>query len=228
MDLNASLRALSSFLPTRASDASYLDGFLDELLTASIASPKPDELSRAKEACKAWLTRYASRASEEQEIKAWEEEVVDTSTEAVQKFADTAAKVDAEGNAWEGKRRTVMARTNPRFVLRQWVLEELIAELTALGVGDTAGEEEYAEARRRLARVLDVSKVVSPRLERGDINRRGVAHGTSRHFATRSSWHVASLYFLLLSSRLCKVAAEPPARPARPARPGGVAGLLGR
>jgi hypothetical protein len=175
MDLNASLRALSSFLPSRVSDASYLDG----LLPASIASPRPEELGRAKEACKAWLTRYASRASEEQEMKAWEEEVVDTSSEAVQKFGETAAAVDAEGNGWEEKRRTVMARTNPRFVLRQWVLEELIAELTALGVGDQAGEEEYAEARKRLARVLDVSEV-STGLERGDIDRRG-------------TWHVALL-----------------------------------
>jgi uncharacterized protein YdiU (UPF0061 family) len=170
MDLNASLRALSSFLPSRVSDASYLDGFLDGLLPASIASPRPEE---------AWLTRYASRASEEQEMKAWEEEVVDTSSEAVQKFGETAAAVDAEGNGWEEKRRTVMARTNPRFVLRQWVLEELIAELTALGVGDQAGEEEYAEARKRLARVLDVSEV-STGLERGDIDRRG-------------TWHVALL-----------------------------------
>lgn len=181
MDLNASLRALSSFFPSRASDASYLDGFLDELLTASIASPRSEELGRAKEACKAWLIRYASRASEEQEIKAWEEEVADTSTEAVQKFGETAVKTDAEGNGWEANRRTVMARTNPRFVLRQWVLEELIAELTALGVGDQAGEEEYAEARRRLARVLDVSQAVSPRL------------GIDR----RVTWHVASLCDLM-------------------------------
>ena len=45
----------------------------------------------------------------------------------------------------------MMKRANPRFVLRQWVLEETIAKLEVTGV------EGIKEGRAVLAKILDVS-----------------------------------------------------------------------
>ena len=44
-----------------------------------------------------------------------------------------------------------MKGVNPRFILRQWVLEEVIADI------EKAGWENVGQARQALARVLDVS-----------------------------------------------------------------------
>jgi len=59
-------------------------------------------------------------------------------------------KLDGEGQGWEEKREVEMLRSNPAFVLRQWVLEELISKLEETGV------DGIEEGRRELARVLDV------------------------------------------------------------------------
>lgn len=54
--------------------------------------------------------------------------------------------------AWEG-RNEAMKRTNPRFVLRQWVLEETISKME-----NAIKDGQVDQAREVLARVLDVSK----------------------------------------------------------------------
>ena len=60
------------------------------------------------------------------------------------------------GAKWAVKRKEGMLVANPRFVLRQWVLEELIKDMDdALGSGDEQGRR---EARRRLNGVLQVSR----------------------------------------------------------------------
>jgi uncharacterized protein YdiU (UPF0061 family) len=151
MDLNASFRTLSSFLPSQVSDECYLASFLSDFTSSSILSPKGDDLERAKNASKGWLLRFAERVSAEEEKAAWSEAWLE---EDHKRFGPS----DIAMESWESKRREGMRRTNPRFVLRQWVLEELIAELTAMGVGDESRTEEaMVEARKRLARILDVS-----------------------------------------------------------------------
>jgi uncharacterized protein YdiU (UPF0061 family) len=88
-----------------------------------------DALEKAVQEIEGWLTVYATRINDDAEIAAWK----------------------AEGGDWEAKRKQAMEGSNPRFVLRQWVLEELIAELEGTGV------KGIKEGRAKLARVLDVS-----------------------------------------------------------------------
>lgn len=90
---------------------------------------KADAVEKAVQEVEGWLTIYAARINDEAEIAAWK----------------------SEGEEWEGKRKQAMEGANPRFVLRQWVLEELIAELEETGV------KGITEGRAKLARVLDVS-----------------------------------------------------------------------
>jgi uncharacterized protein YdiU (UPF0061 family) len=52
-----------------------------------------------------------------------------------------------EGDMWLEKRRQAMHGANPRFVLRQWVLEEVIKSV----------ERDWKTGRRVLAKVLEVS-----------------------------------------------------------------------
>jgi uncharacterized protein YdiU (UPF0061 family) len=52
---------------------------------------------------------------------------------------------------WEEKRRQEMIGVNPRFVLRQWVLEEVIADMEKLGT------EGINEARVKLNNILEVN-----------------------------------------------------------------------
>ena len=79
-----------------------------------------------------WLSIYAARVVQEEEVQAW-------------------SNTSGADGGWVESRRAAMEGVNPRFVLRQWVLEELIAQLEGTGV------EGIEEGRAKLARVLDVS-----------------------------------------------------------------------
>jgi uncharacterized protein YdiU (UPF0061 family) len=68
-------------------------------------------------------------------------------------FGVYAKRISDNGN--EEKRKEEMLKSNPRFVLRQWVLEELIKGMTGdLKQADEAG---LNGAREKLAKMLKVS-----------------------------------------------------------------------
>jgi len=123
LDFHSTFRKLSAFRPgyIRGNDEE-LDAFISHLLEST---PRPEKLDkvRASADVKACLAMYAGRISEERED--W--------------GGNSQEEVDA-------LREKEMNGVNPRFVLRQWVLEEVIAKV----------EKDAVSGRRILAKVLKV------------------------------------------------------------------------
>jgi len=123
LDFHSTFRNLSAFRPGYTQgDDEKLNTFISRLLGST---PRPEKLDRAKASAdfKAWLTKYSNRISEERD------EWGSGSQEEVDKV-----------------REKEMDGVNPRFVLRQWVLEEVIAKV----------EKDAVSGRRILAKVLEV------------------------------------------------------------------------
>lgn len=118
------------------------------MLSASIPNPTNQKIEDASKDFIPYLERYCARLLQPEEVGAWEESQVDEGRKGIR----------LEGGSWEEKREVEMLRSNPAFVLRQWVLEELISKLEETGV------ERIEEGRKELARVLDVRLLVSPLL----------------------------------------------------------------
>jgi len=123
LDFHSAFRKLSAFRP------GFMQGN-DEELNAFISyflesTPRPEKLDevKASEVFGTWLTRYSGRISEEREE--W--------------GSGSQEEVDA-------LRRKEMDGVNPRFVLRQWVLEEVITKV----------EKDAVSGRKILAKVLKV------------------------------------------------------------------------
>jgi uncharacterized protein YdiU (UPF0061 family) len=98
----------------------------------------PEKLEYALRDFQTYLEQYCSRILEEKD--SWE------NAEIQEDFRGVKLKSDG----WEEKREVEMMRYNPKFVLRQWVLEELIGKLEDLGI------EGIEQGRKELAKVLDV------------------------------------------------------------------------
>jgi uncharacterized protein YdiU (UPF0061 family) len=127
LDFHSTFRKLSSFRPSLLNLAgdSPLEKFIKELLSLSPGTDTMDP-ARATADWLAWLRKYAGRIESEREEWAGETDV-------------EAAKEKAAKEA------------NPRFVLRQWVLEEVIAKV----------ESDAKTGKRLLAKVLQVNTVYS-------------------------------------------------------------------
>ena len=130
LDFHASFRVLSSFRPSMVHDPAALDAFLAKLADCIPKKPTDTKRDDVKRAAKPWLQTYAERITQEQ--GSW-----------------------TGGEDWEAQRCVEMRKVNPRFVLRQWVLEETIKKLE---------EGEGLERRRVLGHIL---KVCSPALALG-------------------------------------------------------------
>lgn len=144
MDFHSTFRNLAHFSPSRGiSNGAYIAEYTTELIRNCMVARRAEEREPAQKAFEAWFKVYAARAVEE-----WEE---------------------GEVGEWELKRKIAMQGVNPRFVLRQWVLEEVIQEMEAgLAEGDEAGR---MEARAKLNRILQVSLYDSEEPRQGLISR---------------------------------------------------------
>ncbi|KAH8831772.1 hypothetical protein DL96DRAFT_1524736 [Flagelloscypha sp. PMI_526] len=118
LDFHSSFRHLCSFTPDIMSDEQKVSAFIQWLLGASMPAERAN-ISGATAALKSWLATYAER-------------------------------VESEGREgiWEGQdRRTAMKAANPRFVLRQWVLQETIEKV----------EKDADVGKRFLAKVMHMA-----------------------------------------------------------------------
>lgn len=122
IDFGAALRQLSFFRTSRADDSEYVKEQAKLWVRQATNDLLPDIVSRTEEGIVTWLQTYAKRVNEEKDA------------------FDEDARLDA------------MQKANPRFVLRQWVLEDTIKKME-----DALEKVDVPEARRVLARVLDVS-----------------------------------------------------------------------
>ncbi|OJT15131.1 UPF0061 protein C20G4.05c [Trametes pubescens] len=123
LDFHGSFRRLARLRPAVVRDEAALEAFVGRLLELC---PEPERLDRARARSdwKAWLEKYAARIESERGL--WEG------------VAD--ADVDAQ--------REAAAKTaNPRFVLRQWLLEEVIKKV----------ETDAESGRRVLRKVLHMA-----------------------------------------------------------------------
>lgn len=130
LDFHSTFRRLAYFRPSMARPAEDSDGedpalsqFAKSILSLT---PEPERVDAVKATSdiKTWLKTYAERIESEQ--GEWE----------------GAGDVDAA-------RERSMRAANPRFVLRQWVLEEVIKNV----------EDDYDTGKRILAKVLQVCTV---------------------------------------------------------------------
>jgi uncharacterized protein YdiU (UPF0061 family) len=121
LDFHLTFRHLTRFRPGLLSS---LDPFIDTLLRFTSTGEVPQR-GGVSEQWKSWLEKFAARIEREKEE--WD----GTTSEAVD---------------WQVRRETVARLANPRFVLRQWVLEEAIAKV----------EADAQSGRRFLAKVMQV------------------------------------------------------------------------
>jgi uncharacterized protein YdiU (UPF0061 family) len=123
LDFHLTFRHLTRFRPALLSSP---DAFINTLLrlTATGDVPQGDESSKQ---WKNWLEKYAARIESERE------EWVSTGE-------------GSEGD-WQAQREKEARLANPRFILRQWVLEEVIAKV----------EADAQNGRHVLAKVMQVS-----------------------------------------------------------------------
>ena len=123
LDFHSTFRNLSAFRPGYTKDSEQeLNAFISLILKST---PRPEKLDQAKASAdfKVWLTKYSDRILEEREE--WD--------------GNSQGEIDVI-------REKQMNEVNPRFVLRQWVLEEVIAKV----------EKDAVSGRRVLAKVLEV------------------------------------------------------------------------
>jgi uncharacterized protein YdiU (UPF0061 family) len=166
LDFHSTFRKLSTFRPGHIQDdGEKLDDFISYVLEST---PRPEKLDRAKASTdfKAWLTKYSNRILKEREE--WDSVSQEMeSTPRLEKLDRVRGSTDF--GAWltkysnrilkergergsvsqedvDGLRQKEMNGVNPRFVLRQWVLEEVIAKV----------EKDAVSGRRILAKVLKV------------------------------------------------------------------------
>lgn len=124
LDFHSMFRKLSAFRPDHIQgNDEKLTAFISHLLAST---PQPEKLDKGKASAglEEWLTKYSKRITEER--KEW--------GSGSQEEVDTLRRKEMDG-------------VNPRFVLRQWVLEEVIAKV----------ERDAVSGRRVLGKVLEVS-----------------------------------------------------------------------
>lgn len=133
LDFHSTFRRLAYFRPSMAQPAegtetdsnSALDEYVKSLLTLTLEPQMVDAVS-ATAAWKSWLKAYAARIESEK--------------------GDWAGESDVDA-----ARERAARAANPRFVLRQWVLEEVIKKV----------EEDMDNGKRILAKVLQVRRRTS-------------------------------------------------------------------
>jgi uncharacterized protein YdiU (UPF0061 family) len=117
LDFHTTFRTLTSFRPSLLRDeGDALEKYLQRLTTGSTKEDAPTDWL-------SWLDKYETRIESEKDL--WESKGADQWLEAREKYGKLA---------------------NPRFVLRQWLLEEVIKAL----------EEDIQKGRPTLLKVLEV------------------------------------------------------------------------
>ena len=128
LDFHGTFRTLCTFRPS--ADEAQRNLLIDRLI-AQCGTPHNLDIAKATEDWKVWLNKYTARI--ESESDHW----------------------GKDGGNPEGERKQEMRGANPRFVLRQWVLEEIIRNV----------ERDVHCGKRLLAKVLQVSSPAFMRLQ---------------------------------------------------------------
>ena len=106
LDFHLTFRQLTRFRPALMSSSDSFIGTLLSFTSGTIGVPERDAASKQ---WRSWLEKYAARIESEK---------------------DEWVGEGSEGD-WQTQRENAARLANPRFVLRQWVLEEVIAKVEA-------------------------------------------------------------------------------------------------
>ncbi|ORX35615.1 hypothetical protein BD324DRAFT_652165 [Kockovaella imperatae] len=139
LDFHTSFRHLCSFLVSQNSNEAYVKSFLTRWLELSGPTLPQDSTESAQKALRPWLDVYTTRVLADAEVQAWSQN------------HENDPNTPETNASWQQLREKAMKKVNPRFVLRQWVLEEVISDI------EKAGLEDLVSARKSLARVLDLA-----------------------------------------------------------------------
>lgn len=124
LDFHRTFRLLTKFTPSLFAQTSQLESYISELLSNSV-DQKLDK-ANATTQWMAWLDKFQERIESEKDL--WDSP--------------------------EDEREVEGKNANPRFVLRQWVLEEVIAKVA----------KDHSKGKRLLAKVLHVRSFSRPSL----------------------------------------------------------------
>jgi uncharacterized protein YdiU (UPF0061 family) len=153
--------------------------FIGKILSGGVDGEKAkggDEWNRNAEEWKKWLAVYAERIVKAEEKEAWADKLqISSSSSSGSDQAGTettlpsATDVENEGTTRriDEARKKAMLSVNPRFVIRQWVLEEVIGKVekdvdrfaansSTPGSDDTGSSQRWA-GRRILAKVMHMA-----------------------------------------------------------------------
>lgn len=138
LDFHGTFRLLCSFRPDMLASESpdALQVFIRSIFKNSFEL-REDDADATKAWCD-WLSKYAERVERDVASGAWEQHL---NGEEKQNGKQNGTKVDV----W-AKREREMRNANPRFVLRQWVLEEIIKRV----------QDDTTSGKRALAKVHEV------------------------------------------------------------------------
>jgi serine/tyrosine/threonine adenylyltransferase len=156
LDFHITFRTLCSFSPSafleegKRDDKTYRQKFIEKLVPAPTSSSSKMSLQDSEVLLESsrkemgiWFEKYAQRVMNEKEV--WAQRL-------------SATSENTNNDAWEKERETYMRGFNPRFVLRQWVLEEVIKK---------CGRDPY-KGKRILAKVMEVCIIQSRSRDFGD------------------------------------------------------------
>lgn len=161
MDFHATFRHLTAFRPSwmtgpassrnpETQTVDPLDSFLQTVLPSqSVDTSKPLDVTVATKDWLEFLHRYAERINQPEEKAAWQ-------AYSMKKDPSELSQSVTE-KQWEAARENWTKQFNPRFVLRQWVLEDIIGRLQT--EAQTAKERDLdvpTEGRRALAKILEM------------------------------------------------------------------------
>lgn len=138
LDFHGSFRLLCTFRPSQAFDEIKVNAFIDKILGFS-SRPEMIVQDSARKGWREWLEKYAERVKKERHVWITEPPKANGANGHVNGISE-------DGNKWEETRMRDMRGKNPRFVLRQWVLEEVIKKV----------ENDNKEGRKVLAKVMHV------------------------------------------------------------------------
>ncbi|WRT66658.1 uncharacterized protein IL334_003618 [Kwoniella shivajii] len=145
IDFHTSFRLLSTFKASRIDDVDYVASFVSDFVEGTTTTKPDDSIESAEQALISWLKIYSKRALIQDEQSNY-----------------------GDSENWEIAREKEMKAVNPRFVLRQWVLEETIEKMekaltdpyTKQGASQPEEweiDQGVREARKVLAKILDMS-----------------------------------------------------------------------
>lgn len=123
LDFHGTFRRLAFFHTGMRDDGERMEMYIKGILSGT---PDPDRMDygKAAEEWLDWLDKYSARIESERNEEEW------------------ASEAD-----FDGARQDAARSANPRFVLRQWVLEELIKKV----------EGDHDSGKRIMAKVMQVN-----------------------------------------------------------------------